>query len=156
MSKHYLEKILRARVYDVASESPLEVATRLSDRLKNHVLLKREDVQEIFSFKLRGAYNKIFHLSDDEKKRGVIAASAGNHAQGVALAGKKLNIPTTIIMPTTTPAIKVDMVRRLGGKALLKGDSYDEAKDYALKLSEKNNLCFIHPFDDPQVIAVTS
>ncbi len=153
MSKHYLEKILRARVYDVASESPLEVATRLSDRLKNHVLLKREDVQEIFSFKLRGAYNKIFHLSDDEKKRGVIAASAGNHAQGVALAGKKLNIPTTIIMPTTTPAIKVDMVRRLGGKALLKGDSYDEAKDYALKLSEKNNLCFIHPFDDPQVIA---
>ncbi len=153
MSKHYLEKILRSRVYDVAMESPLEAATRLSDRLKNHVLLKREDVQEIFSFKLRGAYNKIFHLSDDEKRKGVIAASAGNHAQGVALAGRKLNIPTTIIMPTTTPAIKVEMVRRLGGKAILKGDSYDEAKDYALKLSKDKNLTFIHPFDDPLVIA---
>jgi threonine dehydratase len=153
MTRHYVEEILRARVYDVAEESPLEIAVRLSDRLGNRILLKREDEQQIFSFKLRGAYNKIFHLDEEARQRGVVAASAGNHAQGVALAGKRLGVPATIVMPTTTPAIKVDTVRRLGGKAVLKGDSYDEANEYALKLAEKKGLSFIHPFDDPLVIA---
>jgi len=153
MTRHYVEEILRARVYDVAEESPLEIAIRLSDRLGNRILLKREDEQQIFSFKLRGAYNKIFHLDEEARQRGVVAASAGNHAQGVALAGKRLGVPATIVMPTTTPAIKVDTVRRLGGKAVLKGDSYDEANEYALKLAEKKGLSFIHPFDDPLVIA---
>jgi len=153
MTRHYVEEILRARVYDVASESPLEIATRLSDRLDNRILLKREDAQPVFSFKLRGAYNKIYHLAEEERNRGVVAASAGNHAQGVALAGRRLGVHTTIVMPTTTPAIKVDTVRRLGGKAVLKGDSYDEANAYALGLAEEKGLSFIHPFDDPQVIA---
>lgn len=151
--KSYVEDILRARVYDVAQESPLEEAARLSERLTNRVLLKREDSQPVFSFKLRGAYNKIFGLSDEEKQHGVVAASAGNHAQGVALAGRFLGVPTTIVMPTTTPGIKVDSVRRLGGKAVLHGDSYDEANEHALKLAEEKSLAFIHPFDDPQVIA---
>jgi threonine dehydratase len=153
MSRRYVEEILRARVYDVAQESPLEVAKRLSDRLGNRILLKREDQQQVFSFKLRGAYNKIFSLSDAEKQRGVVAASAGNHAQGVALAGKRLGVRATIVMPTTTPAIKVDAVRRLGGKAVLHGDSYDEANAHALILAEEKGLSFIHPFDDPGVIA---
>ena len=153
MPKGYVEEILRARVYDVAVESDLTPAVRLSARLKNNILYKREDEQQVFSFKLRGAYNKIVGLPDEDKVRGVIAASAGNHAQGVALAGNKLNIPTTIVMPTTTPGIKVDTVRRLGGKAVLHGDSFDEANEYAHKLAEEKGLTFIYPFDDPKVIA---
>jgi threonine dehydratase len=153
MSRPYLEKILRARVYDVAVESPLEPAVRLSARTGNRILLKREDTQQIFSFKLRGAYNKIYHLPQDQKDLGVVAASAGNHAQGVALAGKRLGVSTTIVMPVTTPAIKVDTVRRLGGKAVLRGDSYDEAYEHATTMAKKKGLTFIHPFDDPDVIA---
>jgi len=153
MSRDYIEKILRARVYDVAIESPLEKASRLSTRTGNRILLKREDEQQIFSFKLRGAYNKIYHLTPDERAAGVVAASAGNHAQGVALAGKRLGVSTTIVMPVTTPAIKVETVRRLGGKAVLQGDSYDEAYAHALKLATAKGLTFIHPFDDPDVIA---
>lgn len=153
MPRRYVEEILRARVYDVAIESPLETAARLSERLDNRILLKREDAQQVFSFKLRGAYNKIYGLSEEARKRGVIAASAGNHAQGVALAGKRLGVPTTIVMPTTTPGIKVDTVRRLGGKAVLVGDSYDEANEHALQLANERGLSFIHPFDDPKVIA---
>ena len=153
MPKGYVEEILRARVYDVAVESDLTPAVRLGARLKNNILYKREDEQQVFSFKLRGAYNKIVGLPDEEKARGVIAASAGNHAQGVALAGQKLGIATTIVMPTTTPGIKVDTVRRLGGKAVLHGDSFDEANEYAHMLAEEKGLTFIYPFDDPKVIA---
>jgi len=153
MPQQYLEKILRARVYDVAVESPLEQADRLSLRTGNRVLLKREDEQLVFSFKLRGAYNKIYHLSEAQRAAGVVAASAGNHAQGVALAGQRLSVPATIVMPVTTPAIKVDTVRRLGGKAVLQGDSYDDAYAHALQLAEEKDLTFIHPFDDPDVIA---
>lgn len=153
MSRSYLERILRARVYDVAVESALEPAARLSKRTGNRVLLKREDQQQVFSFKLRGAYNKICQLPEAQRKTGVVAASAGNHAQGVALAGSRLGIPTTIVMPVTTPAIKVDTVRRLGGKAVLQGDAYDDAYAHALKLAEDKQLAFIHPFDDPDVIA---
>ncbi len=153
MPKTYLEKILRARVYDVAVESPLDDAVRLSARLGNRVLLKREDEQQVFSFKLRGAYNKIFNLPAAQREAGVVAASAGNHAQGVALAGRRLGVATTIVMPVTTPAIKVETVRRLGGKAVLQGDSYDEAYAHALTLADDKGLTFIHPFDDPDVIA---
>ncbi len=153
MPKKYIEKILTARVYDVAEETPLEMAPRISKRLGNNILLKREDLQVVFSFKLRGAYNKIYRLNDEEKKRGVIAASAGNHAQGVALAGSSLGVKTTIIMPRTTPDIKVNSVRDLGGKVELVGDSFDEASDYAQALAKKKKRVFIHPFDDPDVIA---
>jgi threonine dehydratase len=153
MPRHYLEQILRARVYDVAIESPLEPAVRLSARTGNHVLLKREDAQQVFSFKLRGAYNKLYRLSEEQRAAGVIAASAGNHAQGVALAGSRLGVSTTIVMPVTTPGIKVDTVRRLGGKAVLQGDSYDEAYAHAQQLVQAKGLTFIHPFDDPDVIA---
>ena len=153
MPRRYIEEILRARVYDVAQETPLDRATRLSDRLGNNILLKREDAQQVFSFKLRGAYNKIYSLDEASRRRGVVAASAGNHAQGVALAGRELDVPTTIVMPTTTPGIKVETVRRLGGKAVLFGDSYDEANEHALGLAEESGLSFIHPFDDPKVIA---
>ena len=153
MSRTLIERILTARVYDVAQESPLMEAPALSRRLNNRVLLKREDLQPVFSFKLRGAYNKIFHLSDAEKARGVIAASAGNHAQGVALAGKHLGIKTVIVMPRTTPEIKVESVRALGGKAVLKGDSFDEAYAHAQELVQKEGMAFIHPYDDIDVIA---
>ncbi len=153
MSRTYIEKILRARVYDVASETPLESAQLLSARMENRVLLKREDQQQVFSFKLRGAYNKIYHLSQEQRSQGVVAASAGNHAQGVALAGKHLGVNTTIVMPVTTPAIKVGTVRRLGGKAVLQGDSYDDAYAHAMQLASDRGLTFIHPFDDPDVIA---
>ncbi len=153
MSRNYVEKILRARVYDVAMESPLEQADRLSERLDNTILLKREDQQQVFSFKLRGAYNKIYHLSEGQRAKGVVAASAGNHAQGVALAGQWLGVNATIVMPVTTPAIKVETVRRLGGKAILQGDSYDDAYAYAKRLATEKHLTFIHPFDDPDVIA---
>jgi threonine dehydratase len=149
----YLERILRARVYDVAEETPLEDAPRLSARLGNRVLIKREDLQPVFSFKLRGAYNKISLLSDTEKARGVIASSAGNHAQGVALAAQRLGIRAVIVMPTTTPRIKVDAVRALGAEIVLIGDSYDEAYAHAKKLEASERLSFVHPYDDPDVIA---
>jgi threonine dehydratase len=153
MSHDYLERILKARVYDVAVETPLEAAPRLSRRLGNEVLLKREDLQPVFSFKVRGAYNKIAHLSDTAAKRGVICASAGNHAQGVALAAQRRAIPATIVMPQTTPQIKVQAVIDLGGEAVLHGDDYDQAFEHAMTLTRERQLTFIHPFDDPDVIA---
>ncbi|MFB1488041.1 MULTISPECIES: threonine ammonia-lyase, biosynthetic [unclassified Thiocapsa] len=153
MPDAYIERILRARVYDVAHETPLTHAPLLSARLENAVFLKREDLQPVFSFKLRGAYNKLIHLDPAVRARGVIAASAGNHAQGVALGAAKLGVPATIVMPRTTPAIKVRAVRRLGGKAILHGDSYDEAFSHAMTLVAEKGLTFLHPFDDPDVIA---
>jgi threonine dehydratase len=149
----YIERILKARVYDVAIESPLDEAPRLSRRLGNRVLLKREDLQPVFSFKLRGAYNRIAHLSEATAKRGVVCASAGNHAQGVALAAKRRGIPAVIVMPQTTPQIKVQSVIDLGGEVVLHGDDYDSALDRALALARERNLIFVHAFDDPDVIA---
>ena len=153
MHPDYLEKILNAQVYDVAVETPLEPATNLSARLHNRVLLKREDMQPVFSFKLRGAYNKMVHLSQQALKRGVIAASAGNHAQGVALAAQRLGCRAVIVMPVTTPQIKVDAVRQRGAEVVLSGDSYDEAYAHALELEQQEKLTFVHPYDDPEVIA---
>ena len=153
MASPYIERILKARVYDVAIESPLEHAARLSRRLGNHVRLKREDLQEVFSFKLRGAYNKIAHLAESAARRGVICASAGNHAQGVALAARKRGIPALIVMPETTPQIKVQAVADLGADIVLHGNEYDSAYDHALTLARERNLVFVHPFDDPDVIA---
>ncbi len=153
MTANYLKKILNSRVYDVAIESPLDHAGQLSQRLGNHVWLKREDLQPVFSFKLRGAYNKIAGLSDEQGANGIITASAGNHAQGVALAARRCNVKALIVMPRTTPAIKVNAVKTLGGKALLFGDTYDEAYAHALQLAEERRLTFIHPYDDPDVIA---
>jgi threonine dehydratase len=149
----YLRKILTAKVYDVAIESPLEPARNLSRRLGNHVLLKREDHQPVFSFKLRGAYNKMAHLSAEQLARGVICASAGNHAQGVALAGRRLGCKAVIVMPVTTPKVKVDAVAALGGEVVLHGDSYTDAYLHALELEKERGLTFVHPFDDPDVIA---
>ncbi|HSD73728.1 MAG TPA: threonine ammonia-lyase, biosynthetic [Steroidobacteraceae bacterium] len=153
MQNNYVESILKARVYDVAIESPLEPAPRLSRRLRNTVLFKREDLQPVFSFKLRGAYNKIAHLSQTAAQRGVICASAGNHAQGVALAARQRAIAAVIVMPQTTPHIKVQAVMDLGAEVLLHGDDYDQAHEKALALERQRNLIFIHPFDDPDVIA---
>jgi threonine dehydratase len=153
MPDGYLKKILNSRVYDVAVESPLDYAPNLSARLANHVWLKREDLQPVFSFKLRGAYNKIAGLSDAECANGIIAASAGNHAQGVALAAQKRNVKALIVMPRTTPAIKVNAVRALGGKTLLYGDTYDEAYAHSQNLAAEREMVFIHPYDDPEVIA---
>ncbi|MEM7253857.1 MAG: threonine ammonia-lyase, biosynthetic [Pseudomonadota bacterium] len=153
MSRDYVEKILRARVYEVAKESPLDYAPLLSERLDNEVFLKREDLQSVFSFKLRGAYNKIANLSASQRAKGVAAASAGNHAQGVALAAERLGVQATIVMPTTTPRIKVDAVRRLGADVVLHGISFDEARAFSVKQSESEGTTFIHPFDDPDVIA---
>lgn len=149
----YLQRILTAKVYDVAIESPLEVARNLSKRLGNQVLLKREDSQPVFSFKLRGAYNKMAHLSPEALARGVICASAGNHAQGVALAGRRLGCKAVIVMPVTTPRVKVDAVLALGGEVVLHGDSYSDAYLHALELERQRGLTFVHPFDDPDVIA---
>ena len=149
----YLKKILTARVYDVAVESDLQPATALSRRLHNTVLLKREDQQPVFSFKLRGAYNKIAHLTKDQLAKGVICASAGNHAQGVALSARKLGIRAVIVMPTTTPQVKIDAVKGFGGEVVLHGDSYSDAYTHALTLQKKQGLTFVHPFDDPDVIA---
>ena len=149
----YLKKILTARVYDVAVESALEPAKALSKRLHNTVLLKREDQQSVRTFKLRGAYNKMVQLAPEQLKKGVICASAGNHAQGVALAAHRLGARAVIVMPTTTPQIKVDAVRALGGETLLFGDSYSDAYTHALELQKKQGLTFVHPFDDPDVIA---
>jgi threonine dehydratase len=153
MTTDYLERILKAQVYDVAQESPLELAPNLSRRLNNQVWLKREDLQPVFSFKLRGAYNKMAKLSPEVLRRGVIAASAGNHAQGVALGAKKLGTTALIVMPTTTPMMKVDAVRARGGEVVLFGTTYDDAYAHAKQLETEKNLTFIHPFDDPDVIA---
>jgi len=149
----YLKRILNARVYDVAIETPLEAAPNLSARIGNNVLLKREDVQPVFSFKLRGAYNKMAHLTPAQLKRGVIAASAGNHAQGVALSAQKLGCKAVIVMPTTTPQIKIKAVAGRGAKVVLHGDSYSDAYQHALKLERQGKMTFVHPYDDPDVIA---
>ncbi|MES2070946.1 MAG: threonine ammonia-lyase, biosynthetic [Pseudomonadota bacterium] len=156
MTTDYLKKILTARVYDVAFETPLEYAPSLSARMENRIYFKREDMQSVFSFKLRGAYNKIAHLSQAQLKRGVICASAGNHAQGVALCAAKMNCKAVIVMPTTTPPVKIDAVRTHGGdnvEIVLHGESYTDAYDHAIKLEQKHKLTFVHPFDDPDVIA---
>ena len=153
MASPYIEKILKARVYDVAIESPLEAAARLSRRLGNEVLLKREDLQPVFSFKLRGAYNRIAHLGAAAARGGVVCASAGNHAQGVALAARRRGIPAVVVMPETTPLIKVQAVIDLGGEVVLHGDDYDAALERALTLARERSLVFVHPFDDPDVIA---
>ncbi|ABD82641.1 threonine ammonia-lyase, biosynthetic [Saccharophagus degradans] len=153
MPQTYLKRILDARIYDLAIETPLESVPLISIRTGNNVLLKREDLQPVFSFKIRGAYNKLRLLSEEARKVGVIAASAGNHAQGLALAAKHMGVAATIVMPRTTPAIKVDAVRRRGAKVVLMGDAYDEAAAHAKKLVEEKGLTYIHPFDDPDVIA---
>jgi threonine dehydratase len=153
MVSPYIEQILKARVYDVAIESPLDHAPRLSRRIDNDVLLKREDLQPVFSFKLRGAYNRIAKLSESAAQRGVVCASAGNHAQGVALAARRRRIKAVIVMPQTTPRIKVQAVDDLGGEVVLHGDDYDTAFEHALELVRERNMVFVHPFDDPDVIA---
>lgn len=153
MQPDYLEKVLNAQVYDVAIETPLDSAPNLSARINNTIFLKREDLQPVFSFKLRGAYNKIAKLSPERLKRGVICASAGNHAQGVALSAAKIGCRAVIVMPTTTPDIKVQAVKNRGGEVVLAGDSFDEAYTHALELEKAEKLTFVHPFDDPEVIA---
>jgi threonine dehydratase len=156
MTIDYLKKILTARVYDVAEETPLELAPTLSQRFGNRIYFKREDMQSVFSFKLRGAYNKMAHLSTEALQRGVICASAGNHAQGVALSAARLGCRALIVMPTTTPQVKIDAVKARGGNAVevvLHGDSYTDAYNYAITLEREQKLTFVHPFDDPDVIA---
>lgn len=151
--KHYLARILCARVYDVAIETPVQPAPRLSARLGNRVLLKREDLQPVYSFKIRGAYNCVAHLSAASRACGVITASAGNHAQGLALAAQRLGITARIVMPATTPDIKVDGVRSRGAEAILHGEAFPQALEHALKLAAEQNLTFVPPFDHPDVIA---
>jgi threonine dehydratase len=153
MTTDYLQKILTARVYDVAIETPLDLAPTLSQRLGNRIYFKREDMQSVRSFKLRGAYNKMVHLAPAQLKHGVICASAGNHAQGVALSAARLGCRAVIVMPTTTPSVKIDAVRGRGGEVVLYGDSYTDAYNHALTLEKKLKLTFVHPFDDPYVIA---
>ncbi len=153
MKNDYLQKIQDARVYDVAKVTPLEYQPNLSARLNNRILLKREDMQPVFSFKLRGAYNKMVHLAPEALARGVIAASAGNHAQGVALSAQKLGCRAVIVMPTTTPMIKINAVRNRGAEVVLFGDSYSDAYLHALELEKQQGLTFVHPYDDPDVIA---
>ncbi len=153
MKIDYIEKIRNARVYDVAIETPLDLATNLSKRAGNRILLKREDMQPVFSFKLRGAYNKMVQLTPAQLKHGVICASAGNHAQGVALAAARLGCRAVIVMPETTPEIKIQAVKARGGEVVLAGDSFDEAYAHALTLEKKHKLTFVHPYDDPHVIA---
>ncbi len=153
MKIDYIEKIRNARVYDVAIETPLELAVNLSKRAGNRIFLKREDMQPVFSFKLRGAYNKMAQLTPAQRKRGVICASAGNHAQGVALAAARLGCRALIVMPETTPEIKIQAVKARGGEVVLAGNSYDEAYAHALILEKKQQLTFVHPYDDPDVIA---
>ncbi|KGG12493.1 Threonine dehydratase biosynthetic [Prochlorococcus sp. MIT 0601] len=148
-----MQKILRAHVYDVAVETPLEKAKILSKRLKNQVWLKREDLQSVFSFKLRGAYNRMTHLTEEELQKGVVASSAGNHAQGVALSAAYLKCKAVIVMPITTPETKVSAVRNLDAEVILHGDTYDDAYHEAKRINQKDGLVFIHPFDDPEVIA---
>ncbi len=153
MPQSYIKKILDARVYDVAQETPIDEARQMSARLGNRVLLKREDQQPVFSFKLRGAYNKMHHLSEAERARGVVAASAGNHAQGLALAAHKLGVKATIVMPRTTPQIKINGVKSHGGKVVLVGDTFEEAFIHSQQLVEEQGLIYVHPYDDPLVIA---
>ena len=153
MPRDYVTKILKARVYDVARETPLELAPKLTSRLGSEVWLKREDLQPVFSFKVRGAYNKLASLTVEERARGVIASSAGNHAQGVALAARHLGIRALIVMPETAPRIKVDAVERLGAEVVLAGESYDGAKERADVLAAERGMVFIPPFDDEHVIA---
>lgn len=153
MPQSYIKRILDARVYDVARETPIHEASLMSNRLENRVWLKREDLQPVFSFKLRGAYCKMSRLSQEQLDRGVIAASAGNHAQGVAMAAQKLRVKATIVMPRTTPMIKVEAVRSLRAKVILHGDSYDEAALHAQQLVQQKGFTYVHPFDDPDVIA---
>jgi threonine dehydratase len=153
MQENYVDRILKAKVYDVAVETSLDIAPRLSKRLNNRVLFKREDLQPVFSFKIRGAYNKIAQLSAISAQRGVICASAGNHAQGVALAARTRGIPALIVMPVTTPEIKIQAVADFGGEIVLHGDDYDQAFDHAVEIGRQRNLNFVHPFDDPDVIA---
>ncbi len=153
LASAYAERIRHARVYDVAIESPLDPAPRLSERLSNTILFKREDLQPIFSFKLRGAFNKLAHLPREELQRGVICSSAGNHAQGVALAAQRHGVRAVVVMPKTTPSIKIEAVEALGGEVILEGDSYDDANAYAIKLAAQQDLTIVHPFSDPDVIA---
>lgn len=156
LAQEYLRRILKARVYDVAQETPLDYAVHLSEKLDNKVLLKREDLQPVFSFKLRGAYNRMVHLTAEEKARGVITASAGNHAQGVALAASRLKCRAVICMPITAPSVKVEAVKRFGGKyveVVQEGRSFTESADCAARLQRERNLVFVHPFNDPDVIA---
>ncbi|OAI95001.1 threonine ammonia-lyase, biosynthetic [Pseudomonas putida] len=153
MLEQYVKKILTSRVYDVAVETPLQAAGQLSKRLGNQILLKREDLQPVFSFKIRGAYNKLAQLSEQERARGVVTASAGNHAQGLALAAREMGVKATIVMPRTTPEIKVEGVRSRGGKVVLHGDSFPEALAYSLKLVEEKGFVYVHPYDDPHTIA---
>jgi threonine dehydratase len=153
MQENYVEKILKAKVYDVAIETSLDEAPRLSRRLNNRVFFKREDLQPVFSFKIRGAYNKIAQLSETSAQRGVICASAGNHAQGVALGARTRGIRAVIVMPLTTPDIKVQAVGDLGAEIVLHGDDYDEANERAIEIARERGLVFVHPFDDPDVIA---
>lgn len=155
MNNHssYLQRILLSRVYDVAVETPLEEAPQLSRRLGSKILLKREDLQPVFSFKLRGAYNKMARLNQEDLSRGVIAASAGNHAQGVALAASRLGCEATIVMPVTTPAIKINAVRRLGGQVVLSGESFSDAFSHAQELIRQTGAVYIPPFEDPDIIA---
>ncbi len=153
MPEEILRRVLKVPVYDVAEETPLEAAPLLSQKLKHEVWLKREDLQPVFSFKLRGAYNKLVTLTDAQKAAGVIAASAGNHAQGVALSSQKMGIQSIIVMPRTTPPIKVNNVKRLGGQVVLHGDTYDEAAQHAKQMAEDNGYTYIHPYDDLDVIA---
>ncbi|WP_028632089.1 threonine ammonia-lyase, biosynthetic [Pseudomonas parafulva] len=153
MLEQYVKKILTSRVYDVAVETPLQPAGQLSARLGNQILLKREDLQPVFSFKIRGAYNKLAQLTPQELARGVVTASAGNHAQGLALAAREMGIKATIVMPKTTPEIKIEGVRSRGGKVVLHGDSFPEALAYSLKLVDEKGFVYIHPYDDPHTIA---
>ena len=152
MLQNYVKKILSSRVYDVAVETPLQPAPNLSRRLGQRVMLKREDLQPVFSFKIRGAYNKIAHLSEEERGRGVITASAGNHAQGVALAAKLLGCQATIVMPLSTPINKVQRTESYGARVVLQGESYDKSQQHAQELVEREGCTLVHPFDDPDVI----
>ena len=153
MPESYVKRILNARIYDLVVETPIDQAAQLSARIGNDVLLKREDLQPVFSFKLRGAYNKMLSLNEEQLSKGVVAASAGNHAQGLALSAQKLGVKATIVMPSTTPQIKVNAVKARGAKVVLRGDTYDEASDYAQNLVVEKGMTYIHPFDDPDVIA---
>src|SRR5271163_2180214 len=153
MQENYVDRILKAKVYDVAVETSLDAAPRLSRRLNNRILFKREDLQPVFSFKIRGAYNKIAQLSQISAQRGVICASAGNHAQGVALGARTRGIPAVVVMPLTSPDIKVQAVADLGGEIVLHGDDYDQAYEHAIEVGRERGLVFVHPFDDPDVIA---
>ena len=153
MLEKYVEMIRQAPVYDVAQESPLDQAKGLSRRLQNQVMLKREDLQQVFSFKLRGAYNKMVHLSEAARAKGVIAASAGNHAQGVALAASKMGLKAVIVMPKTTPEIKINAVRQFGAEVVLHGNAYDDAYQHAKQMGDERDMSFVHPYDDPHVIA---